>query len=186
MREYTFKRAKIRKPETWTLSDTMLSREGESITLSDVTEIMFEVAAAGRLWVNVLKLKTETTSHSLQCNDTFTGQNRQQFLALSLATANQLAASGSSAIVRHGKGAAIGGWMMAIAGLAFVLMGMFFLYGSFQNGHGLLNYVFGGGAILLGAFIIKMGEPWKAAPKEELSDLAQRLLNIQLAASRPN
>lgn len=182
MDQFTFKRAKIRSPETWTLTDETLSREGESITLSNITEVMFEVAMAGRVFVNVLKLTTDQKTHSLQCNDSFSGESRQQFLALCSATVSRLAVSGSSAKVRQGKGGAIGGWMMALAGLVLLFGGLFFAYASVANGHIFPNVIFGGGAALIGAFFIKMGEPWKAAPEESLNSLGDRLLNIRLAA----
>lgn len=181
MGEYTFKRAKIRKPETWTLSDTSLSRDGESITLSDVTEVMFEQAVAGRQWVTVFKLATGDKTHTLQCNDGAIGQSRQQFLALCNNTISQMATSGSAATVRQGKGAAIGGWMMVLAGLVFLFVGLFFIWSAFARGHGAVNFIIGGGAALLGAFFIKMGEPWKAQAPETLSDLNQRLVNIRAA-----
>ena len=181
MGEYTFKRAKIRSPETWTLNDGTLSRDGESIALSDVSEVMFEQAAAGRQWVTVLKLTTPSKTHTLQCNDGFAGENRKQFLALCNETVRTLAITGSSATVRQGKGAAIGGWMMVLAGLAFLIGGLFFIWSAFARGHGLVNFVIGAVAAIGGAFFIKLGEPWKAPPEEDLDALSLRLVNIRTA-----
>ena len=184
MSAYTFKRGKIRAAETWTLDDTALSREGERITLSDITEVMFEQAVAGRQWVTVLKLAVADKTHTLQCNDTFAGQNRKQFLALAHDTVAHLNRTGSSASVRRGKGGAIGGWMMVIAGLALLLGSLYFIYGSFQNGHGAVNYVLGGGAALLGGALIKLGEPWKPLPDQTLGDLLLQITNLRVAADR--
>lgn len=180
MGTYTFRRAKIRKPETWTLTDDSLSRDSENIVLRDITEVMFEQTAARRLWVTVIKFVTEDKTHTLQCNDSFSGPNRQQFLALAYDTVQQLNRTGSSASVRQGKGALIGGWMLAIAGLALAIGGLFFLYAGITGGSGkAAPFVIGGGALLVGALFVKMGEPWKAQPDVDLAGLSLQLANIR-------
>ena len=179
MSNYTFKRGKIRQPETWTLTEASLSGDGEIITLADITEVMFEQAAAGRQWITVLKLVAGETTHTLQCNDSYAGPNRQQFMALVSDTVLQLSRSDSTATVRQGKGAAIGGWMMVLAGLAFLIAGLFFIYSGITNGGGATPIIIGGGAALLGAWFIKMGEPWKAPPALDIAGLSQQLANIR-------
>lgn len=181
MTEYIFKRAKVRRPETWTLSEGILSREGESISLKDVSEIMFTQAIAGRQWVTVLKLTTDEKTHTLQCNDQHAGQNRRQFISLASDTVSAMKRLNPDVSIRQGKGALIGSVMLFLAGLTFLLGGLFFIYGSYQNGHGALNFILGGLAVAIGIWFIKLGEPWKPLPKQGLEGLQQFIMNTRMA-----
>ncbi|MEO0438983.1 MAG: hypothetical protein AAF098_19020 [Pseudomonadota bacterium] len=183
MGTYTFKRVKIRQPETWNLTDVSLSRDGETIVLDDITEVMFEQAATRIVWVTVMKVVTREKTYTLQCNDNFSGPNRQQFLSLVHDTVHQLSRSGSTATVRQGKGAAIGGWMMVFAGLVFLFGGLLFIK-SVISGGGATPFIIGGIAALIGALFVKMGEPWKAPPDVDLAGLSQQLANIRTMMTR--
>ena len=183
MRQFTFKRAKIRQPETWTLTNDTLSREGETINLRDVTEVMFEQATAGRVWATAMKITTPTKVHALQCNAPFASPVRKQFVDLCAATIGQLKANGSEADVRQGKAGSVGAWGLAIVGAGLLLFALIFLFTEvLQNTRG-RGFGIGMSAVmgLLGAFLIWSGSPWKKPPEQDLAALHQQLTNIRAA-----
>jgi len=182
MGEYTFKRGKIRGAETWTLSDTTLSRDSESIELADISKVMFEQASAGRQWVTVLKLAVGDKTHTLQCTDAFAGQSRHQFMALCADTASKLNTAGSPATVRQGKGNAALGWFFAAMGVVLFGLGLYWFISMALDDGGLgAALALGGIMMALGAFCIWVGSPWKKPPEQDLAALHQQLINIRAA-----
>ena len=180
MKEFTFKRAPVRSSETWTLSGETLSRKEKSISLLEVSEVMFEQAAGPKaLWVTALKLASpnKTLVH-LQCNDRFAGPQRQQFVALCLSVVTQLVSSGSTASVRQGMGTRILAWVMALGGLAFILFGGFMMYLGAAENDGVTPFIFGGIAILSGIFMIAIGAPWQTQPERDLAGLHEELQGL--------
>lgn len=174
--EFVFKRALARPEEVWKLEGTQLIGPDGSLELKDVAACNFNYTILkGGLTASELKLTVNENATNLDCVGQVRTEHRDTFLRLGLEVFGVLRAQNPNIQVTS-TGTDIMAWGFAAIGTASALWGIYFAASNDFN-----EFALGVGAvmILLGAFMIWVGAPWKSNKPKSLTEAIEWLERLR-------
>lgn len=170
---FVFKRALIRPEETWMLEGTRLSGPDVALDLGDVSSCNFDytILKHGQT-ASELKLVTNGKVTTLDCVGKTGTVHRDTFLGLALEILRAIRLQNPDLKVTS-KGTDVLAWGFAAIGAASALWGIYFAASHFSDNDP--GFAMGVGAVmvLLGAFCIWAGSPWKANTPKSLTEAVE-------------
>lgn len=150
MREYSFKPAPVRKPQTWTIKDNHLMRRGgaSALNLADITSASWNTVTYRGTRSAWLHLTSGANTTKVEYTDS--GGARDEFFALIVAIAQALTQVNPQLEIRHGYSAP---WRTAlfVLGIMGTLLGIVLVYAGLTNmtGKGGVEAAIAGAAMII-------------------------------------
>lgn len=164
---FVFKPALIRPEETWTLSGTRLIGPKGEFNLKNTTSCNFNYTILKRgMTSSELKLTSPDSTLSLDCVGQVRTRDRDVFLGLVSATLSAIESENPELKVTS-TGADVLAWGFASIGTLSALWGIYFAASNFSD-TGNFALGVGGVMVVLGAFMIWVGSPWKSNKPKSL------------------
>ncbi len=177
--EFTFRRAMAPPAVTWTLEGTKLTGPSRSLELGEVSSCNFNYTPLKRrMSACELQLTANGSVTELMCVGEVGAGDRDIFLSLALAIFRVLKAQNPDLKVTS-TGTDVLAWGFTAIGAASALWGLYFAASHFADNDN--SFAMGVGAVMvvMGAFCIWVGSPWKVNKPKSLTETEEWLERLR-------
>lgn len=177
--EFVFKRALVRPEETWRLEGTKLVGPETSLDLSEASSCNFNYTPLKRgMTAAELTLTASGTATTLDCVGNPGTVHRDTFLRLALEILRALRVQNPDLKVTS-TGTDVLAWGFAAIGAGAASWGTYFAASHFSDNDSAFAMGVGAVMVLLGAFCIWVGSPWKANAPKSLTEAIEWLERLR-------
>lgn len=163
MGSYTFRRARLRSSETWTVADTVLTGPSGTVDLGAARNARFAINAAyKRLWHIQMIFEYDGRDVSLTCSDYPRRGDFHSALALASEVTEIYGRLNPGATIAPTAGDKIQTWFLTALAAAIIGGGLYKIADALTDDYGVgFGVGLGGGVALLGLLLLWGVSPWQ-------------------------
>ncbi len=177
--EFVFKRALAPPAVSWKLDGTKLVGANASLELGEVSSCNFNYTPLKRrMSACELQLTANGSKTDLRCVGEVGAGDRDIFLSLALAIFRVLQEQNPDLKVSS-TGTDVMAWGFAAIGTASALWGLYFAASHFSDNDSAFAMGVGAVMVLMGAFCIWVGSPWKSNKPKSLTEAVEWLERLR-------